>query len=53
MNDNSGLLSGLLNNTNVNFTVQLDDRSIIHLSVALLLVAVISISLWGIARKYS
>lgn len=53
MNQDNGLLSSLLNGTNVNFTVSIDDRSIIHLAIALLLVAVITILLSAVARKYS
>ncbi|MBS1579078.1 MAG: hypothetical protein JST29_05510 [Bacteroidetes bacterium] len=51
--ENNGLLSNLLNNTNVNFTVSIDDKSIIHLAIALLIVVCIGLLLWGIARKYS
>lgn len=51
--ENNGLLNSLLNNTNVNFTVSIDDKSIIHLAIALLIVVCMGLLLWGIARKYS
>jgi hypothetical protein len=50
---NTGLLGGLLGDSTVNFTVAIDDKSILHFAIALLIVFVIAILLWGIARKNS